>query len=127
MIGKSAILTPNYQSNTAPETLYVVLKNKAELQSAYISLFDAGGIFVPTSHDYRIGDAAYVLLTLPDDPQNYAIAGKVAWLNAPYLTQKHMRGIGVVFPSEPAYQELRSKIESILGPQLLTNTNTSIF
>ena len=43
-------------------------------------------MFIPTTRDYRLGDDIYVLLSLPDDPQRYPVAGKVAWItpaNAP--------------------------------------------
>ena len=56
------------------------IKEKAALYAAYIPLFADGGIFIPSSRDYRLGDDVYVLLSLPDDPQRYPVAGKVAWV-----------------------------------------------
>jgi Tfp pilus assembly protein PilZ len=40
-------------------------------------------VFIPTTRDYKIGDDVYVLLTLPEDPQRYPVAGKVAWVTPP--------------------------------------------
>ena len=35
---------------------------------------------MPTPREYKLGDDVYVLLTLPDDPQRYPVAGRVAWV-----------------------------------------------
>ena len=43
-------------------------------------MFTEGGIFIPTTREYKLGDDVYVLLSLPDDPQRYPVAGKVAWV-----------------------------------------------
>jgi type IV pilus assembly protein PilZ len=43
-------------------------------------LFKEGGVFIPTSREYKLGDDVYVLMTLPDDTQRYPVAGKVAWI-----------------------------------------------
>jgi len=34
-------------------------------------LLSDGGLFVPTTRDYRLGDDIYLLLMLPDDRQRY--------------------------------------------------------
>ena len=61
----------------------MAIKEKAALYAAYIPLFSEGGIFIPTSREYKLGDDLYVLLSLPEDPQRYPVAGKVAWVTPP--------------------------------------------
>ena len=61
-----------------PSVMQLAIKEKAALYAAYIPFFAEGGIFVPTQRDYKLGDDVYVLLTLPDDPQRYPVAGRVA-------------------------------------------------
>ena len=51
-----------------PSVIQLAIKEKAALYAAYIPLFAEGGIFIPTSRDYRLGDDVYVLRSLPDDP-----------------------------------------------------------
>ena len=63
-----------------PSVIQLAIKEKAALYAAYIPLFADGGIFIPTTRDYKLGDDVYVLLSLPDDPQRYPVAGKVAWI-----------------------------------------------
>jgi type IV pilus assembly protein PilZ len=65
-------------STPRPSVIQLAIKEKAALYAAYIPLFEDGGIFIPTTREYRLGDDVYVLLTLPDDPQRYPVAGKVA-------------------------------------------------
>jgi type IV pilus assembly protein PilZ len=60
--------------------MQLAIKEKAALYAAYIPMFAEGGVFGPTQRDYRLGDDVYVLLTLPDEPQRYPVAGRVAWI-----------------------------------------------
>ena len=63
-----------------PSVIQLAIKEKAALYAAYIPLFGDGGVFIPTTRDYRLGDDVYVLLSLPEDSQRYPVAGKVAWV-----------------------------------------------
>ena len=61
-----------------PSVIQLSIKEKAALYAAYISIFAEGGIFIPSTREYHLGDDIYVLITLPHDTQRYPIAGKVA-------------------------------------------------
>ena len=63
-----------------PGVIQLSIKEKAALYAAYISQFTDGGVFIPSNKDYKLGDDVYVLMTLPDDPMRYPVAGKVAWV-----------------------------------------------
>ena len=63
-------------STPRPSVIQLAIKEKAALYAAYIPLFSDGGVFIPTTRDYRLGDDVYVLLSLPDDPQRYPVAGR---------------------------------------------------
>ena len=63
-----------------PSVIQLVFREKGALYAAYIPLLTDGGLFVPTSREYRLGDDIYLLLSLPDDPQRFPVAGKVAWI-----------------------------------------------
>jgi type IV pilus assembly protein PilZ len=67
-------------SGARPSVIQLVFREKSALYAAYMPLLTDGGLFVPTTRDYRLGEDIYLLLTLPDDPQRYPVAGKVAWL-----------------------------------------------
>lgn len=107
-----------------PSVLQLAIKEKAALYAAYIPLFKEGGIFVPTPKDYALGDDVYLLLTLPQDPQRYPIAGKVGWVTPAGSSSNRTQGIGVRFPKDPKTDELRYKIEQILGTALQADRAT---
>ena len=81
-----------------PSVIQLAIKEKAALYAAYIPLFADGGVFIPTTRDYHLGDDVYVLLSLPDDPQRYPVAGKVAWVRLaaarPGVTQATLPATG---------------------------------
>ena len=104
--------------------MQLAIKEKAALYAAYIPLFADGGIFVPTQRDYRLGDDVYVLLTLPDDPQRYPVAGRVAWVTPERASGNRTQGVGIQFPKDAKSAELKAKIEQILGTALSSEKPT---
>ena len=107
-----------------PSVIQLAIKEKAALYAAYIPLFADGGIFIPTNRDYKLGDDVYVLMTLPDDPQRYSVAGKVAWITSARAAVNRTQGVGIRFPADEKSRLLRAKIESILGSHLASERPT---
>jgi type IV pilus assembly protein PilZ len=101
-----------------PSVIQLAIKEKAALYAAYIPLFAEGGIFIPTTRDYQLGDDVYVLLSLPEDPQRYPVAGKVAWVTPAKAANNRIQGIGIHFPKDDKSRLLKHKIEEILGAHL---------
>jgi type IV pilus assembly protein PilZ len=109
---------PTGPGGVRPSVIQLAIKEKAALFAAYIPLFKTGGIFVPTTREYRLGDNVYVLISLPDDPQRYPVAGKVAWITPVRSTANRTQGVGVVFPDDEKSFQLKMRIEQILGARL---------
>jgi type IV pilus assembly protein PilZ len=107
-----------------PSVIQLAIKEKAALYAAYMPIFFEGGIFVPTSRQYHLGDDVYVLLTLLDDPTRYPIAGKVAWITPVNAAGNRPQGIGVRFPNDDKARELKVKIEQALGANLSSSKST---
>ena len=107
-----------------PSVMQLTLKDRAALYGAYISAFTEGGIFSVTSREYDLGDELYVLLTLPDDPQRYAIAGIVAWITPANTQSGRAQGVGIRFPNDANSASVKRKIEALLGPMLLSERPT---
>lgn len=101
-----------------PSVIQLAIKEKAALYAAYISGFTEGGIFIPSVKDYKLGDDVYVLITLPEDPQRYPVAGKVAWITPSKAAGNRTQGIGIRFPTDEKSKLLKIKIEQILGAHL---------
>jgi type IV pilus assembly protein PilZ len=107
-----------------PSVIQLAIKEKSALYAAYIPLFSTGGLFIPTTRDYQLGDAVYVLISLPDDPQRYPIAGKVAWVTPAKASQNRTQGVGVLFPDDEKSRALKLKIEELLGANLASERST---
>jgi type IV pilus assembly protein PilZ len=98
-----------------PSVIQLVFREKGALYAAYMPIFADGGLFVPTTREYRIGDDIYLLLSLPDDTQRYPVAGKVGWITPANASGGRTQGVGVRFPTDEKTRLLRLKIEEILG------------
>jgi type IV pilus assembly protein PilZ len=107
-----------------PSVLSLVIKEKVALYSAYMPFLKHGGIFVPTSKSYHLGDEIYLILTLLDDPNKYPIAGKVAWVTPSTVGNGKSQGIGVHFPDDDSGIRIRQRIEELLGSTLHSNRST---
>jgi type IV pilus assembly protein PilZ len=104
--------------------IQLAIKEKAALYSAYIPLFTDGGLFIPTSRDYLLGESLYVLISLPDDPLRYPVAGKVAWVTPARAAGNRTQGVGIQFPKDEKSHALKLKIEEILGSHLSSDRST---
>ena len=107
-----------------PSVIQLAIKERAALYAAYIPLLADGGIFIPTTRDYKLGDDVYVLLSLPEDTQRYPVAGKVAWVTPPRAAANRTQGVGVRFPSDEKSRALKAKIEEVLGVHLASERPT---
>lgn len=101
-----------------PSVIQLVFREKGALYAAYIPLFADGGLFVPTTREYRLGEDIYLLLSLPDDPQRYPVAGKVGWVTPANASGGRTQGVGVRFPTDEKTRLLKMRIEEMLGTSL---------
>jgi type IV pilus assembly protein PilZ len=107
-----------------PSVIQLVFREKGALYAAYIPLLTDGGLFVPTTREYRLGEDIYLLLSLPDDPQRYPVAGKVAWITPANASGGRTQGVGVRFPSDEKTRLLKLRIEETLGTTLSSSKPT---
>ena len=107
-----------------PSVIQLVFREKGALYAAYIPLLNDGGLFVPTQKPYRLGEDIYLLLSLPDDPQRYPVAGKVAWITPANASGGRTQGVGITFPKDEKSHALKLKIEEILGAHMASERPT---
>jgi type IV pilus assembly protein PilZ len=105
-------------ASARPSVIQLVFREKGALYAAYMPIFADGGLFVPTTRDYQLGDDIYLLLTLPGDPQRYPVAGKVGWLTPPNAPGGRTQGVGVRFPMDEKTRLLKLRIEEVLGTSI---------
>jgi type IV pilus assembly protein PilZ len=101
-----------------PSVVQLVFREKGALYAAYVPILANGGIFVPSTREYRLGDDVYLLLSLPDDPQRYPVAGKVAWITPANAAGGRTQGVAVAFSSDEKVRVLKQTIEALLGTQM---------
>ena len=111
-------------STPRPSVVQLAIKEKGALYAAYIPLFTEGGMFIPTTRDYQLGEDIYVLLTLPEDTQRYPIAGRVAWVTPARAAGNRTQGVGIQFPKDEKSRQLKACIEEILGSHLASERPT---
>lgn len=107
-----------------PSVMQLVFREKGALYAAYMPVMSEGGLFVPTTRDYRLGEDIYLLLSLPDDPQRYPVAGKVAWITPANASGGRTQGVGVRFPADEKTRQLKVKIEELLGTAISSSKPT---
>src|SRR6516164_8669008 len=80
-----------------PGVLSLNIREKAALYAAYMPFLAGGGIFIPTSRQYHLGEEMFMLLSLIDVPQRMAVQGKVVWVTPDRVHRSQTQGIGVQF------------------------------
>jgi len=106
-----------------PGVLSLTIKDKNALYAAYMPYVKGGGIFVPSSRSYKLGDEVFMLLTLMDSKEKIPVAGHVVWVTPNGAQGGRTAGIGIQF-SEKDSGVARSKIETILAGALTSERPT---
>jgi type IV pilus assembly protein PilZ len=101
-----------------PGVLSLNIREKAALYAAYMPFLRGGGIFIPTSRQYQIGEEVFMLLSLMDDPNRIAVQGKVVWITPEGVQGNRTQGIGVQFTQDDTGGAACATIERILGESL---------
>jgi type IV pilus assembly protein PilZ len=97
-----------------PGMLSLSIKDKASLYAAYMPYVTNGGLFIPTTKQYTLGDEVFMLLTLMEDNESLPVAGKIIWITPQGAQGNRSAGIGVQF----SFQDkgaTRNKIETHLA------------
>ncbi len=98
--------------------LTLAIKDRNALYQAYMSFVKGGGLFVPTNKRYSLGDEVFLMLTLPEDSERLAVAGRVVWITPTAAQGNRTAGIGVQFSEGADGEAARTRIESILAALL---------
>ena len=110
--------TPTGAGGARPSVISLAIREKGALYAAYMPLLTDGGLFVPTTREYRLGEDIYLLLSLPEDPQRFPVAGKVAWITPANASGGRTQGVGVRFPNDEKSRNLKVRIEELLGTSI---------
>lgn len=100
-----------------PGVLSLAIREKAALFAAYMPFVKGGGLFIPTSKPFKMGEEIFMLLTLLNDPNKLKVVGKVIWIT-PQTVNNKPQGIGIQFTDKDGGAEAKKRIEIILGAAL---------
>jgi type IV pilus assembly protein PilZ len=106
-----------------PSVISLTIREKGALYAAYMPFIQNGGLFVPTSRSANIGDDLYLILTLVDEATKFAVPGKVVWITPPGSTGRQ-QGLGIQFAQNDAGNQVRTKIEELIGAALKSSRPT---
>ena len=106
-----------------PGVLSLTIKDKNALYAAYMPYVKGGGLFVPTTRSYKLGDEVFMLLTLMDGREKIPVAGKVIWVTPSGAQGARTAGIGIQF-NEKDSGAARAKIETVLAGALKSDRPT---
>ncbi|BAW80408.1 type IV pilus assembly PilZ [Candidatus Nitrosoglobus terrae] len=109
--------SPDFTS-TQESVLSLTIKDINALYHAYISFIKNGGLFIPTSKSYSIGDTVFIQLLLLDEAQKTHIASKVVWVTPKGAQNSRAVGIGIQFNDDINGSTVRTKIETYLADMI---------
>ena len=95
--------------------LSISIKDLGVLSSAYMPFLANGGLFIPTSRSYELGDEVFILLGLMDKSERIPVSGNVVWITPAGAQGHRAQGIGVHFTDSKC--PARTKIEDYLKDQ----------
>ncbi len=103
--------------------LSLTIKDKSALYAAYMPFIKNGGLFIPTSKGYQVGDEVFMLLTLMEEPEKIPVAGSIVWITPKGAQGNRAAGIGVQFSDQDG-GVARNKIETYLAGALKADRPT---
>lgn len=103
--------------------LSLTVSNKEDLYRAYMPFIGSGGLFIPTTRSYQLGEEVFMLLTLMDEPDKIPVAGKVVWVTPKGAQGGKTPGIGIQLSGDDA--ALVGKIETYLAGALGSGRRTN--
>lgn len=105
------------QSAPRQGILSLTIRDKNALYAAYMPFVKNGGLFIPTTKTYQLGDEVFMLLNLMDEAERIPVAGKIIWITPKGAEGYRSTGIGVQF-SEQDGGMTRNRIENYLAGAL---------
>jgi type IV pilus assembly protein PilZ len=103
--------------------LSLSIKDKNALYAAYMPFIRNGGIFVPTTNSYSLGDEVFILLNLMEESEKIPVVGRVVWMTPRGAQGNRTAGVGLQF-TEKDGGPARNKIETYLAGALESDRPT---
>ena len=100
----------------------LTITDRGALQAAFMSFVEGGGVFVPTTQQYNLGDSVFLLFGLMDDTERWPVPAQVCWISS--AGGNSVPGVGVQFVGDKA-SNVRRAIEDHLGGLINSDRKTN--
>jgi type IV pilus assembly protein PilZ len=113
---------PTHQAKK--KVLSLTIRDKSVLYAAYMPFLKHGGLFIPTKKYFAMGEEVSLIITLLDSENRHNVSGKVVWITPMDSQSNKAGGIGIEFVDDHAGEQVRKRIEEMLGPLLQSSDAT---
>lgn len=113
------------QSGARQGILSVSIKDKQTLYAAYMVYVKNGGLFIPTTKAYELGDEVFILLSLMEETEKIPVVGRVVWITPRGAQDNRTAGIGLQFTDKdggPARAKIETHLAGTLDSERPTHT-----
>ncbi|MGH8583416.1 MAG: PilZ domain-containing protein [Gammaproteobacteria bacterium] len=101
----------------------LAIRDIASLHAAYMPYIKNGGLFIPTSKSYKLGDEIFMVLALPESADKLPVSGRVVWITPPAAQGNRATGVGVQI-NVADKGVTRGRIETMLAAHLKSDRQT---
>lgn len=116
-------MAPTTRAGGRQGILSLAIRDKNALFAAYMPYVRNGGLFVPTTNEYQLGDEVFILLNLMEESEKIPVVGKVIWITPRGAQGNRTAGVGLQF-TEKDGGPARNKIETYLAGALESDRPT---
>jgi len=74
---------------------FLHFKNQQQLVASYMPFIRSGGLFIPTTPCYSLGEQIFIMLRLLNEQQRLAVIGTIVWITPEGGQGVKKPGIGV--------------------------------
>jgi type IV pilus assembly protein PilZ len=94
--------------------LALSIRDISSLHAAYMPFIRNGGLMVPTTRNYQLGDEVFLLLHLMDEAERIPLVGTVVWITPRQAESHRQQGVGVELDDREG-RAVKLRIESYLA------------
>ncbi len=105
--------------------LSLSIRDKSSLYASYMPYIKNGGLFIPTSKIYKLGDEVFMLLTIMESKDKLPVAGTVVWITPKGAQGTKVPGIGVRFSDldkGATQNKIETELSGAVGSERQTHT-----
>ena len=109
--------SPDAVDKSEPPLIPLRFKSLDQLYYSYMPWFKNGGLFIPTSKRFPMGQEIKMLIRLPESKENFSATGVVAWVSPLNSTGHKKQGVGVEFTDDGG-MALRYRLDGLLEEKI---------